>query len=115
MLNSSHYICLRLGYHVYCVMNCTTFITKNIYFYASRLLNKLKDAAKNFMCNKKTVLFIYFENIFSSCIVAIHFLGSLASVLRVVFGSSLSTPLPICVQQIKFCTEQSYPVLLNNF
>ena len=35
---------------------------------------------KNFMCNKKTVLFIYlfiyYENVFSSCIVAIHFLGN---------------------------------------
>ena len=28
--NSSHYICPRLGYHVYYVMNCTTFITKYV-------------------------------------------------------------------------------------
>ena len=25
--NSSHYICPRLGYHVYYVINCTAFIT----------------------------------------------------------------------------------------
>ena len=29
------------------------------------------------MFNKKTVLFIYYENLNSSCIVAIHFLASL--------------------------------------
>ena len=28
------------------------------------------------MCNKKTVLFIYYEIVFSSCILAIHFLGN---------------------------------------
>ena len=28
------------------------------------------------MCNTKTVIFIYYENVFSSCIVAIHFLGN---------------------------------------
>ena len=37
--NSSHYICPRPGYHVYYVMNCTAFLTKYVYFYASRLLN----------------------------------------------------------------------------
>ena len=32
----------------------------------------------------------------------------------VVFGSSLSTPLLICVQQINFCSKQFNHVLLNN-
>ena len=27
---SSHYICPRLGYHVYYVINCTTFIAKYV-------------------------------------------------------------------------------------
>ena len=42
----------------------------------SVLRTQLKDGAKSFMCNKKTVLFTYSKNVFSSCIVAIQFLGN---------------------------------------
>ena len=71
--NSSYYICPRLGYHVYCAMNCTTFIT--FIFMLPGHWIKLWLPQK-ISCAIRKVLFIYFENVFSSSIVAIHFLGN---------------------------------------
>ena len=56
------------------------------------------------MCNKKTVLFIYHENVFSSCIVAIHFLGSLAGRYEINVGK------PVDFYKTNSLTQSAYSI-----